>query len=296
MLSNKKTIFIAICMALIIYFATTSFTDNYTETVDINSSITNVDEIDNGHIFVLNSGVKKVVILTKDDDQLITISIKYSNKPNTVYEWIFTDYPVTNFSPNNNMFWNDIIIYAEDRMSDAKVIKFKSHRASSNSIGGSSGRDLRSNLKELIKTDEYDGILKHTSIIDGNVFQIYESMDFRLSIKGNQVLNNIKHLTTAIFSIFNETYQQKKHMIRYNCLASNYRYIRVNGSGYVYNITDKFIHYTGYEDKDLNSCERAYIDKNSGEIEYSHSEAYFNSYSSQIKDAYNMFKKVGQMD
>ena len=183
---------------------------------------------------------------------------------------IFFDIAVLN---NNTNFGKEAAYYQEDLSCADNTVSFR-NLIYKEPVGmpqtlSSAGADLLKELTALIDSGEYFDTLKYTINYENQVFCIYESMDFR-----------IRSTRRGIWF----------------CRAMNYRYVTINGSKYAYNITDKFIDYQGYENPDLNNRERAYIDAVSKTISYSHNASYFESYEDQIEDAFQMFKKIGQME
>ena len=86
----------------------------------------------------------------------------------------------------------------------------------------------------------------------------------------------------------------KGRVNKYFCDALISRHSTINGSKYAYTMTTKTICYDAYENADNNSTERAYINVDSKNITYSHGKSYYDSYNTQVQDAYKIFKQIGQ--
>ena len=71
---------------------------------------------EDGDMFILQSEDRDATIITNDTHHSMTVSIKYSHNPDTVYQWYISDYPMP-FEPSSSAFWTDIIAYAEDHIS-----------------------------------------------------------------------------------------------------------------------------------------------------------------------------------
>lgn len=314
----KKIISLALCLILVFSFTLSAFA-NTTEYDSISQNSATV-EIVGGKLHSSTMNGRNVAILTNDAKHLIDISISYCAKPNTVYQWTITDYP-TAFD-NTDAFWKDIICYAEDQMHSAKIVQFTETTYNEPievpQTFSSAGADLLRELSSLIGTGEYFGALKYTTNYQGEVFRVYESMEFKILFAGSNswstpitvsslVVGVLGLVTTssvvaAICGAFgiaasaSSLLPSNGTINKYVCRAMNYRYVTVNGSEYAYNLTDKLIDYQGYENADLSNAERAYIDSGSRSVSYTHSSSYFDSYTLQIQDAYTMFERIGQMD
>lgn len=84
---------------------------------------------EDGDMFILQSEDRDATIITNDTHHSMTVSIKYSHNPDTVYQWYISDYPMP-FEPSSSAFWTDIIAYAEDHISQAEEIIFVSNTPS----------------------------------------------------------------------------------------------------------------------------------------------------------------------
>ena len=79
----------------------------------------------------------------------------------------------------------------------------------------------------------------------------------------------------------------------YDCTSLTYRYITINNSEYIYNMTHKLIGYDGYNP--LGNYTHAFINPDSKTTTYPDGLNYFSSISDQIADAYELFLEIGQM-
>lgn len=312
----KKIISLALAVIMLITMSSTAFAAN-----ESRNSQTYIGEISNGNIFSKKTSNMLVTIITDNTRRMIDISIKYLNQPNIVYQWRIQDYPVARFKPASNSFWNGIIEYAERNISSATPVTFTDVTYEKpidvTAMRSSAGADLLQDLRSFIGQDEYFDVLKTSTPLyrNGVAFRVYESMQFRILLDGYKawsttitvasLITGILGLAltnptiTAICSAFGVAATAASLILpgrvnKYICRAMVYRYVNANGSKYVYNITDKFIDYKGYENADNNSTERAYADSSSQTINYIQGQSYFGSYTAQVDDAYQMYLNVGQ--
>lgn len=277
-----------------------------------------IGQINGGNIYVSKTTDKVVTIMTNNSLHLIDISIMYPENETVVYEWSITDYPVATFSPANEYFWMGIVEYAELHMSSAKTVTFINNTYDTPielpQTRSSAGADLLEALEDY-EGSEYHGDLLYTTTYQGKTFRVYESMDHGIFIAGTKAWNTpitvaslitgiigtatTSTLVAAICGAFGIATSagallDPGKLNQYTCEANTYRYVTINGSSYVYNTTDKFVTYNGYEDADNNSTNRAYIDSGSRSVNYPDGSTYFVSFTSQVQDAYDMFLNVGQ--
>lgn len=261
---------------------------------------------------------ENIAILTNVEDHLIDISISYLSSPNTVYQWTITDYPESTFTTSDD-FWNGVVAYAENRMTDASVVTFTEvsydEPIELPQTRSSAGADLLEDLEEFMGTSEYFGRQIYSTTYQGQVFRVLESMDFRILTNGSKSWSTTISVSSLIVSVLGlaatttlvgaicgafgvalsaASLIPPGKINKYICRAMNYRYVTINGSEYAYSMADKFIDYNGYENADNNSTERAYADSGSRSVSYVPSAAYFSSYTDQINDAYEMFLRIGQ--
>lgn len=314
----KKFISILLTFCMLFSISSTAFaTDTSTST---SNSSTSVSTIDGGHLYVSMESDANIAILTNIEEHLIDISISYHSSPDTVYQWTITDYPESTFTTSDE-FWNDVVVYAENRMDDANIITFTEvsydEPIELPQTRSSAGADLLEDLESFIGTGEYFGRQIYSTTYKGQVFRVLESMDFRILTAGYKSWSSTISVSSLIVGVLGLTATttlvsaicgafgvglSAASLIppgainKYTCRAMNYRYVTINGSEYAYSMADKFIDYNGYENADNDSTERAYADRGSRSVSYVPSEAYYSSYTDQINDAYEMFLQIGQQD
>lgn len=312
----KKIISIAVCLSMLLSIAVPVYA---AETIPCEKDYTVLD-VSEGKLYASKDEEKSVAILTDEEQLLIDISINYLDNPDIVYQWIFNDYPITEFV-DNVAFWNGIIEYAEEHRESASIIEFEDityeNPIDVSMMRSSAGADLIEDMENLLGKTEYDKQIKKTTY-KSEVFRIRESLVFRVVTSGSKSWSKkitvatlitgvlglpgvTDDLLSAICGAFGVTVSAATllpagKINKYSCRAITSRYVTVNGSSYAYNITDKIIEYKGYEDADNSSKERAYVDSSSKTTSYTDSKTYFNSYDSQIKDAYDTFLRIGQMN
>ena len=312
----KKVISLALAVIMLITMSSTAFAAN-----ESRDNQTYIGEISNGNIFSKKTSNMLVTIITDNTRRMIDISIKYLNQPNIVYQWRIHDYPVARFEPASNSFWNGIIEYAERNISSATPVTFTDVTYEKpidvTAMRSSAGADLLQDLRSFIGQDEYFDVLKTSTPLyrNGVAFRVYESMQFRILLDGYKAWSTTITVASLITTVLGSVITGKLVVAicnafgiaaglssllppgkinKYICRAMVYRYVTANGSKYVYNITDKFIDYKGYENADNNSTERAYADSSSQTINYIQGQSYFGSYTAQVDDAYQMYLNVGQ--
>lgn len=312
----KKIISLALAVIMLITMSSTAFAAN-----ESRDNQTYIGEISNGNIFSKKTSNMLVTIITDNTKRMIDISIKYLNQPNIVYQWRIHDYPVARFKPASNSFWNGIIEYAERNISSATPVTFTDVTYEKpidvTAMRSSAGADLLQDLRSFIGQDEYFDVLKTSTPLyrNGVAFRVYESMQFRILLDGYKAWSTTITVASLITTVLGSVITGKLVVAicnafgiaaglsslllpgkinKYICRAMVYRYVTANGSKYVYNITDKFIDYKGYENADNNSTERAYADSSSQTINYIQGQSYFGSYTAQVDDAYQMYLNVGQ--
>lgn len=312
----KKIISLALAVIMLITMSSTAFAAN-----ESRDNQTYIGEISNGNIFSKKTSNMLVTIITDNTRRMIDISIKYLNQPNIVYQWRIHDYPVARFKPASNSFWNGIIEYAERNISSATPVTFTDVTYEKpidvTAMRSSAGADLLQDLRSFIGQDEYFDVLKTSTPLyrNGVAFRVYESMQFRILLDGYKAWSTTITVASLITTVLGSVITGKLVVAicnafgiaaglsslllpgkinKYICRAMVYRYVTANGSKYVYNITDKFIDYKGYENADNNSTERAYADSSSQTINYIQGQSYFGSYTAQVDDAYQMYLNVGQ--
>ena len=313
----KKFISILLTLCMFISMTSTAFAVNDSKETMATPS-TSVSAIEGGHLYTSVRSDMNIAILTNNDAHLIDISINYLSSPNTVYQWTIPDYPKCTFTISDS-FWNGIVAYAENRIADANIVTFTEifydEPIELLQTRSSAGADLLEELESFIGTSEYFGRHVHTSTYQGQVFRVFESMDFRILTNGAKSWSTTISVSSLIVSVLGvvatttlisticgvfgvalsaASLIPPGKINKYICRAINYRYVTINGSEYAYNKTDRFIEYNGYENADNNSTERAYADSGSRTVSYVPNAAYFSSYTDQIEDAYEMFLRIGQ--
>lgn len=89
--------------------------------------------------------------------------------------------------------------------------------------------------------------------------------------------------SASLFTIGEKVYE-------YSLFTNWSRYITINGGSYPYNMTDKFIMYTGYV---YTATGNYAVDEASEQTLYSDSYAYYLRYTLQFEDAYAEYQRIG---
>ena len=243
---------------------------------------------EDGDMFILQSEDRDATIITNDTHHSMTVSIKYSHNPDTVYQWYISDYPMP-FEPSSSAFWTDIIAYAEDHISQAEEIIFVSNTPSEmhNSIQpfSSAGADIYPQLVKYVGTSPFDKSWSTAVFVSTLI----------TSVLGLIVTNTIVQAICTAFNVVVSVYASiaAGSMNCYTCTAIFSRYVNVNSSEYPYNMTIRTVSYEAYEDASPSSTRRAEIDSGSRTTSYNKSESYYQNCYAQALDGYNVYKSVG---
>lgn len=196
------------------------------------------------------------------------------------------------------------------------------------SILSSVNEDLDEDLA-AIHGDEYGPNNKYSTVSFGPTITVKETMKFLYvdatpfwwNVEGVAALSVTSFVTgclglaatstilAAVAYIFevasyvDEQISPSGSLNRYLCSVRIRRHTSVNGSEYEYTYVDHIYQYYAYENPDLNSdgraavvpyCENEYYYYDG--MNYGNDSSYFNSYSSQVADAYDRYLVIGQMD
>lgn len=272
---------------------------------------------EDGDMFISQSEDRCATIITNETLHIITVSIKYSQDPDTVYQWYISDYPMP-FEPSSSAFWTDIIAYAEERISQAEAIIFSSNTSveMQNSIQpfSSVGADIYPQLVKYVGTSPFEDIIRYSTTMDGNTVRVYEEMRFEVLFSQNKSWSTTVFISTIITAflgkVVTDTLVQALctalnvvvsayssvaagAINRYTCSAVFSRYVNVNSSRYPYNMTIRTVSYEAYEDASPSSTKRAKIDSGSRVTSYSKNETYYQNCYAQALDGYNVYKSIG---
>lgn len=310
----RKLVCIFLTISLICMFSITAYGEVSTQ----KNVRENVIDIEGGKLFSYEDIEKNVTILANEQGNEVHISIKYSEEPNTVYQWIFDEYAVT-FNVYDKTFWYDIIRYAENKINEATVIVFTETIYDSlipvNQSRGSAAADLQEQLENLSGETEYFGDDIYTVTYQGKTCTVYESLDFQIYKEGRYAWSdpitvtsfitgvlgyvagqtlvgtvcNIFGLAVSAYSLLPENGTVEKYL----CRELYYRDVKIHGSNYIYNTTYKFVDYYGYDNTTMGNTQRAKIDVGSCETSYSDSYSYFLSCIMQVQDACALFDRIG---
>lgn len=312
----KKILSFILCFGMILSITAPAFATE----VSSESDSFMVMDIDGGNLYNSVTEEKVVTILTEDESHLIDISIKYPEQPDTVYHWAITDYPEANFQPSSKAFWERIVAYAEEKINDADIIDFTEivydEPIEVPQTRSSATADLEEDLARVLGVHEWDKELLFIKTYQGQSFRVYGTMDFRILKDSSKSWTVELTVSTIIVGIIGMAVAPPSliaticgiygiavsasalippgTMDVYVCQAMQYRYVTVNNSNYQYNITYKVTSFKGYDNTAPGNTNRAYVDPGSKEVEYDHGESYFNDYNTQVLDAYDVFRVIGQ--
>ncbi len=276
--------------------------------------------LDDGFMYTAITHSRKVAILTNGDGSLIDISISYLSSPNTVYQWTIEDYLDTAFVVSND-FWNGIVDYVENRMASANMItvteEIYDEPIEVSSTRSSAGADLIEDMVELLGTDEYALRLIHTVDYGYMHLDIYETLDIRIFTAGVKSWSTAINVSSLIVTIIDavpttpmitglctlfgvvvgvNSLIPAGSINKYLCRGMHFRDVTINDSAYSYAMADMYIDYYGYENADINSRERAFVDSSSYSATFIPDRITYFSYAYLINAAYNEYKRIGQQD
>lgn len=282
------------------------------------NAVNQVQPIQGGYMYTQLTDSQSIVILTDTLRGMAEVDICLLSQRNTVYHWILEDNLPSGIGSPTDAFWNSLISYCNSHMSEATVFQFIDYTLDEPMVlpqtRSSAAADLQQDLAGLVGS-QYSNRQMYTSSTTGQRITIYEDMVFRISYLGykawstaisiGSIIATVLGLTatTALVKAIANIYSVAASvgsiippgkLNKYQAQAIVSRLATVNGSKYVYNTAEKFYNYRGYEDGDINSTARAYVDSSSQSIDYPQGSSYFNSYQSQAADAYAMFQRIGQ--
>ncbi len=274
----------------------------------------NVCVIDGGYAYSEFTDDYSIVILTEDATQYVSGSIIYSSAPDDAYQFMIPNWAASEYAPTSAAFWTSVVDYMEANLNEADLIVFNTDEITTYS---SAIADLTPQLQALEGTG-YSKTLKSVASYQGQTFRIYEekSVDVyrtdqhhawsaaisiatliaKLALKSSSTLvKTIGLLFGITAAVASSMLPANGNVYYYIGRAWSTRYTTINGSTYVYNIAEKIIYYSGFEDTSMNNTDRAELTPEPYDKVFTKdSEAYYNSFAQQREDAYAMFLKVGQ--
>lgn len=283
-----------------------------------------IQPIVGGNIYLKSNPDQTITIATNEDDGLVEFNMITKDEPDIIYRLCFTDIDNKTFDLPNDKFWNYIIMKSQDELEFAEKIFFSTEKVifeepiDVNISKSSVGADLMSSLKDK-HGYMYSNKLKYTTNYSGETIRIYENMNFyikndgyvRWSI-GEDTMSLLSFITGIIglglsstalasFGIIFGVIPEISSIISgsgkldtYRCSVYTSRYSTINSSEYAYGMTSHIESYNGYDDTDIYSETRATIVSDTYESSYTDSRNYYNSYSSQVRDGYELFLEIGQ--
>lgn len=283
---------------MILSMSSTAFATDNAQLYDQNSYIS---EFEDGNIFIRTGKDKIIAIITNDVEHTIYASIMYAGDNDIVHQWVIENYPQESFAEDFG-FWNDVIMYIEENMDEATLVRVWYEEAEENTptMYSSAGADLYERLEELHGSEYSD---KHIGMKmrDGHYLDLYETKEFVIRKAGSfswedgtslasiaagiggLVLTNPTAVTICgilgiAFSGLGMFIPEGK-VNNYTCVVQFTRYVRVDDESRKYAHAYKFIYYKGSEDDSLNSTGRAdiYVDSKEEVYDGNQSEEYFTS-------------------
>lgn len=234
------------------------------------------------------------------------MATKSLDNETTCYELTFTPEMagITNINYDNS-FWNKVVNYGFSNLDTAIKTSLNYEEAQVMPMS-SDVADLYAQMRSIYG-NQYSKTLKSTQTRSNQTIRIYESLTYRNQKTGNfaakalttlaTICNKIpgsvsSKLVAQVLGITGSAIEYNAQVDYYVIRADYARFATANGSTYVYNVTDKFVERTGISER--NTAKRARLVSSAAQTFYTHSSAYFNSYSNQADDAYRMFLQVGQ--
>ena len=308
----KKTIAIILSVAMMLFVLPSA-----AYSADLkNFKLTQYIAKDNSARAISLSFEEKIASIVIDSvNGLVEVVIRYTNDPNNLYRWVFTNDFVFYNNDYSASGYIDLIDYAETNSMLASVISL--------GISGSDDTASQSQLREgdpyILKQDliallgdSYNGVLRYTDSRGGINFHVYETLGLYVSQLptvtwgsaltlgsiiltllgypiGSEILNKLG-LILGVAATITSTFSAGG-LKKYNCMAIDTRYVNADGSSHLFTYTDKQIAYMGYSNS--NDESRPYIVNSTQEIVYSDGVVYFYSYPSQIDAAYSVYLEIG---
>lgn len=318
----KRFFCLILSLALIFSLSMNCFA---TEALSVSDSDLIIDEFENQKLITAHTDAINLAILIDTDTNYTDVSLSTYNAPNTVYQIYIDDYTLIFTGNSTADFVNAAINFIINNKQDANVINFTSEESSLEApnspaiIMSSAGADLMPTLISELGSDEYADLIKSSQVYNGLNMKLYEALDIQILDNGTKSWASTISVSSLIvgvlglvststligaicgaYGVYASAYSllPPGKIRTYNCIGSITRYVKINGSSYVYNFAHKKINYKGYENASLTNTERAYLDTGSRSVTYppyGQSATYFNSFTSQISDAYDMYLRLGQM-
>lgn len=316
----RKTIAMLLCMSMIFVLSSAAFASEPAEV--------SVLPMTDGVIYAREDANQIAVVSVPNSGDLLEVNVLDADMPSVVKQYYIDAEGIAanNLSSARASEWNEVISMCNNSAESEKQIIFTVEDVTYDTPIDITNRrssitaDLEGDLTDF-HGSEYEGVLKYSTTYSGQNIKIYERMDFRIYENGYKswstgsplitlgtfilevlLLTVNNKLVSALSDVFavgesvDSLIAGSGRVNKYNCVAYVGRYSSINNSEYAYTMTDRVHSYTGYDDNDLNSTARAAIDESSKYSYYSDSSTYYNSYASQVEDAYEMFLSVGQQD
>ena len=263
-----------------------------------------VEAVEGGNLFAQNTDdCDTIGIVTNDAEHTISISIVYSGQSNVVYQWSIKDYPVREFSPDDLDFWNDIILYAEDKMDQAERfdVPFTVTTEDDPMPSSSANADLMEDLEDIVGIPYDNKYTYQSRRMDGHDYKLYESMSFNIKFIGSSTIAEGLSVTSYLASVLSIVATAPNVALvagvlglalalgsdlmpagktnKYSCMVLYHRYVTVDGGSYHYADAYKIRSFSGLEDANPNSRGRAHVFPDTEELYYdlNQSAEFFNS-------------------
>lgn len=298
---------------MVLSMASTAFAADSNVTDPNSLPNTYTEKLEDGDIFIQQSDWQTVVILTSDKDHIINIAIKYFDTPDMVYQWVFDNYPISSFFPDDFSFWTNVIEYAEGKKDEASVVSFTESDVNQPITRSSAGADLQAGMISDLG-QPYTGRFKTSKIIEGHTYRIYETMEFIIRqvkvltwndaitvagfIAGFIGLGPTTKLVSNICTIFGLATTAATAVIpagkmnKYSCMAQYTRYVTIDNSERDYSYAYKFVSYDGGENASDNDVGRAQILFDTKDTYYGMTEEFYNDYDLLFDDAYRTYNNI----
>ena len=266
--------------------------------------------IDNGKLFSAKSEDKTIAILTDDSLHLLDISISYDPSCEEVYHWAISDYPDSKFT-YDDAFWKDVVAYAENHFEDSNTVHFTTTACNTSDSGvvacSSARADLVDQLQGYLGSGTYSAKERHRESYQGTVFTVYEQLSFSVepiakkgwsnAITVSSLIVGVLGLTATICGIYgiaasaSSLLPANQSIQVYSCTGLYSHYTRAAGSNKIYNMTYRYVTYSGYDNP--KGTTRATIDSGSKTVEFDKGQSYYYDYPLQVQDAYQAYKIMG---
>lgn len=169
--------------------------------------------------------------------------------------------------------------------------------------------DLFADARKIYGSEYQRVVCRDYTYPNVNVISVHEDLVMRMTKKGTKTFAAGTSLSVAalaltkmakisvrisvlslVVSVVGECISAAASVDAYVVDVDFGRWTTINNGSYVYTMTNKIYRHCGLNER--NNETRAYLQREDPELAYTHSSAYYNDYSAQIADAYNLYLRM----